>query len=150
MPNPLIGTGRRDRFPKEDTRLRRGLATTAFVPFIGANQSVDLGANSIIALRFFSTVTTLSLLPPFVVASTVVVANLNADLLDGLHAADLTLAGLADVQIVGVTDSQMLAYSSGLGKWVAVDARVPYTGATGTVDLNGQYLNNAIIDQGTW
>ena len=150
MPNPLIGTGRRDRFPKEDTRLRRGLATTAFVPFIGANQSVDLGANSIIALRFFSTVTTLSLLPPFVVASTVAVVNLNADMLDGLHAADLTLARLADVLIGSVADGEMLAYSTSFGKWVVVGACVPYTGATGTVDLNGQLLNNAVIDQGTW
>jgi hypothetical protein len=150
MPIPLIGTGRRDRFPKEDVRLRRGLASTAFVPFIGANQDVDLGAFSVTALRFFSTVTTLSLLPPFVVASTVVVTNLNADMVNGLHAADFTLAGLADVTIFAVSDGQMLAYSSGFGKWVVVDACVPYTGATGTVDLNGQYLNNAIIDQGTW
>lgn len=107
---PLIGQGRPDRFPKEDTRFRRGLATQVFVPFVGAGFDVDLGAHSLTALRLISTVTTASTLSPLVVDSTVVVANLNADLLDGQHAptytAPLVSSGTAS-PVISITSADL-------------------------------------------
>jgi hypothetical protein len=112
---PLIGTGRRDRYPQEDVRLRRGLSSNVFVPFVGATLDVDLGTQNltttgiITASRFISTVAIGT--APFTVTSTTVVTNLNADLLDGQHAS----------------------------------AFVPYVGATTDVDLGTHYLKAAQI-----
>jgi hypothetical protein len=92
---PLIGQSRPDRFPKEDVRLRRGLERSAYVPFVGAVYDVDLGMQNLTTLgvvaasRFVSTVITGT--APFTVASTTLVSNLNADLLDGHHSSDFIL-----------------------------------------------------------
>ena len=131
MPTPLIGTGRRDRYPKEDARLRRGLSTQVYVPFIGAGFDVDLGAHSLTALRFFSTETTLSGLSPFVVASTVVVTHLNADLLDGQHMPTYTtplsvtagaspVVSLAGLTTLG-TANYLVAVNAGGTGWTYID-----------------------------
>lgn len=111
----LIGQGRRDRFPKEDPRLRRGLATQAYVPFVGAGWDVDLGDHTITATQFVSSVATGT--APFVVASTTVVTNLNADRLDGLHSSSFVTSVTGTAPIVssgGQTPAISLTFGTGL------------------------------------
>jgi hypothetical protein len=157
----LIGGGRRDRFPLEDVRLRRGLATSAFVPFLGANLDVDLGAHTITATRFISSATTLSGLAPFTVNSTVLVANLNADLLDGQHMPTYTtplsvtagvspVVSLAGLTTIGTATYLVRVNAAGtaweyLNPATLLAGYVPYTGATADVDLGTHFLKAAQI-----
>lgn len=128
----LIGTGRRDRFPKEDARLRRGLATTAFVPFIGANLDVDLGAHTITATQFISSIATGT--APFVVTSTTVVTNLNADLLDGFHESHF---------VTDVTGTAPIVSSGGQTPAISITA-ADATHA-GSVPLSGTPATNVFL-----
>jgi hypothetical protein len=108
---PLIGTAKSDRFPAEDVRIRRSLAHSPYVPFIGATQAVDLGSFSLTttgvltASRVVSTVAAGT--APLTVTSPTVVGNLNADMVDGVHASSF----------------------------------VPYLGATGDVDIGGHRMS---------
>lgn len=64
----------------------------------------DVGANSVRALTFAADVTTGT--PPFLVFSTTVVSNLNADLLDGVEASALLLiSNIDDVPVDGETSA---------------------------------------------
>jgi hypothetical protein len=127
----LIGAGRLDRFPKEDVRLRRGLGQLVYVPFIGANQDVDLGVHSITALRFLSTELVLA---PFVVASTVVVANLNANFLQGHPASDF---------VTSVTGTAPVVSSGGQTPAISITP-VDATHA-GSVPLSGAPATNVYL-----
>jgi hypothetical protein len=128
---------------------------------------VDLGAFSVTALRFFSTVTTLSLLPPFVVASTVRVDNLNVEFLSGhpfgdfvtsvtgtapivssggqtpaisITAADATHAGSVPLSGTPATNQYLRAtITTGALSW----QQIAYTDISGTPSIPTQYWSRA-------
>jgi len=77
--------------------------TSLLVPYSGATASVFLGANNITANILKSSVATGT--APLVVASTTVVTNLNADLLDGKHSTSFALA------ITGLTSNYLPKWS---------------------------------------
>ena len=67
--------------------------TAIFVPYASAQHDVDLGAHTLTATRFISTIAVGT--APLGVTSTTVVTNLNADLLDGQHGAYYAVSGAA-------------------------------------------------------
>lgn len=98
-----------------------------------ANISGDTFTGNVTAPRFISNTTTGT--APFGVASTTLVTNLNADLLDGNHStAFAPAAGSVDLVTLGTVTS---------GKWNASPIDVNY-GGTGTSTLtSGAYLKGA-------
>ena len=104
-----------------------------------ATADIDMGAFKFTARQLESDVPGGT--PPLVVASTEVIANLNADLLDGQHAtaflADITgenLGDLADVDTVGLATGDFLQYDG--VNWVDFDLFGSNNTWTGTNQFN--------------
>ena len=134
----LIGAGKLDRFPSEDVRLRRGLGKSTFVPFIGATQSVDLGSFSLTTTGVLAAGQLVSSMAmgtaPITVVSTTLVTNLNADLLDGLHASAF---------VTSVTGTAPIASSGGTTPAISVaDAA---TGSKGVIPASGTPATNQFL-----
>ena len=82
---------------------------TNFVPYTGATSDVNLGTKDLTAKRLISTQANGT--APLTVASTTLVSNLNADLLDGLHASVFKLK-LWTVRLITDTDNILITDES--------------------------------------
>jgi hypothetical protein len=112
-----------------------GNVKTPGVPYLGANKDVNLGTWKIIANQLQSVVATGT--APLIVASTTLVANLNADLLDGYHAAAFCLTG--DLRL---SDSRP---ASDVYPWAKASVKPSYTYAeVGAAPLAHKTIEDAI------
>ena len=80
---------------------------SSVVPYTGASGDVTLGVHKVTASTLESTVAIGT--APLVVASTTLVANLNADTLDGLHASEIAAGSLGDGTVTNAKLANMAA-----------------------------------------
>ncbi|HOC92327.1 MAG TPA: hypothetical protein PKH33_08170, partial [bacterium] len=108
------------------------------------------GSDTITGTRFISTIVTGT--APLTVASTTLVTNLNADMLDGYHAADFAAATHTHAQLTAGTGILLTAYDGSTARSVALDKSytdsfyVLKAGDTMTGTLQGRQLNPTVTN----
>ncbi len=116
------------RTPRASVRVRRSAddGSIGTVPYSGATANLDLGAFSLLATSIVVDNATIGSLSGVLQATA------------GVVSGSAALDDLADVDVAGVSDGEVLAYDVGTGNWIPLDLGagfVPYTGAVASVDL---------------